>query len=235
MKILPTAAMLPLALPVVIAIFLTACGTVDYEKKYPNMVANAEPVSAGTISVQFDKFLSSKLNKAEVGVIFHPRLNAVSLEFRYEYVNYRQFWDEAARRQFAEALESYKVDYDARKLLTTYNKTRRAYGKLKGWTEWESHKYTKTHTSYPVIELGYRFRDNSPYFSTFMRSAREEDSTGVHSGLVESQQIPMYFVRSQADELVKLFDQTYLMGLVNVRAVAPIIDGSIEVDPYREQ
>jgi hypothetical protein len=224
---------LPITVSASIAVLLIACGTVDYEKKYPNMVANAEPVSAGTINVQFDKFLSSKLNKTEVEVIFYPRLNAVALEFRYEYITYRQFWDEAARHQFAAALESYKMDYEERKLLTAYSRTRRAYGKLKGSTEWETIKYSKTHISHPVIELGYRFKDGAPYFVTFMRSAREEDPTGVHSGLVESQQIAMYFIRTQADELVRLFDQTYLMGLVNIQVASPV-DRSVEVDPYRE-
>ena len=213
-----------------------SCGTVDYTKKYPHMVANADPVSAGTIEAQFSRFLSAKVAKAEVEVIFYPRLNAVALEFKYELIRHRQFWDEDSRKQFAQALELYKADYEARNLFDKYRKTRAIYGKVKGRVEWEAFKYTKTRVAYPVIELGYRFREEMPFFTTLMRSAREEADNGDNSSLGESSQINMFFTRAQADELVKLFDQDYLMGLLGM-TTSPQSgeqDDAPDLDPYHE-
>jgi len=217
-----------------IAVFLAlSCGSVDPASKYPNMVANADPVSAGTFEAEFERLFSARLNKAEVEAIFYPRLNAVALEFRYELIRYRQFWDEAARNQFAQALERYKTDYEARTLVDRYGRTRAAYGKLKGRCEWETfRRLGKTRVSYPSIELGYRFREKAPFFATLMRSAREanpDSGTGAES----SAQINMYFTRAQADELVRLFDQAYLMGLLAGPASAQG-DGAPELDDYRE-
>jgi len=214
--------------------FILGCNTTtDYAKKYPAMVANADPVSAGTIEAEFDKLFSSKLEKNDVEVVFYPRLNAVALEFRYELIRYRQFWDEAARQQFTAALELYKEDYAARKLIDRYKKTRAVYGKVKGKIEWETFKYAQTRTSYPAIELGYRFRGEAPFFVTLMRSAREAMENKDDSQQLDSAQISIYFTRAQADDLVKLFDQSYLMALLEKNDSLKS-DGSIAVDPYRE-
>ncbi|MCL1837233.1 MAG: hypothetical protein FWG46_06785 [Treponema sp.] len=202
----------PIAAGAVIFLSLS-CATADPAKKYPNMVANVDPVSAGVIEAEFDRMFSSKLNKVEIEVVFYPRLNAAALEFRHEFLNYRQFWDEASRKMFADALERYKTDYEARNLVNKYNRTRKIYGKTKGRLEWEAFKLAKTRVSSPTIELGYRFRENSPFFSANMRSALEEELGSGEKG-TESQRIAMYFTRSQADDLVRLFDQQYLMGLL---------------------
>jgi len=189
-----------------------SCGSVDYAKKYPNMIANVEPFSVGKGEAQFERFMSSKLNKVEINVVFHPRLNAVALEFRYELFTHRQFWDEKARQQFAAALERYKVDYAERKLVNKPRRTRAVYGKAQGRCEWEAFRYTKTRVAFPVISLGYRFRNDLPFFVTWMRSAPEYDDTNDNSARGESPQIAMYFTRAQADILVKLFDQQYLLS-----------------------
>jgi len=194
-----------------------SCRTIDYTKRYPNMVANADPVSAGKIEVQLNKlFFSPKLTKMEVEVIFYPRSNSVALVFRYELIRHRQFWDLEGRKQFAEALEQYKADYEAHNLIDRYRKTRSVYGKVQGKLEWETFKYTRTRLAYPIIDLGYRFRDGMPFFTTFMRSAKEELESGDNSERIDSSQINMFFTRAQAEELVKRFDQDYLMGLLGV-------------------
>ena len=214
-----------------VLLLLLSCKSVDINKKYPNMVADADPVSAGIIEAEFDRLFSSKLNKLEIEVIFYPRLNATVLEFRYEFVRYRQFWDEVSRKQFANALELYKEDYAARKLVNRYNKSRSVYGKVKGRVEWETFKFSKTHVSNPTIEMGYRFREERPYFTTLMRSAREEDISS--DSPMDSQQINMYFTRAQAEDLVKLFDQSYLLGLLGRSSTLKPEEPPV-FDEYRE-
>jgi hypothetical protein len=220
-------------------LLLSSCGSVDPTKKYPNMVANVDPFSVGVVEAQFDRFFSSKVNKAEVEAVFHPRLNAVSLEFKYEMLNYRQFWDESARKQFAASLELYKRDFEDRKLINNPGKTRAVYGKTKGRVEWEAFKFTKTRVSYPIIELGYRFKEDRAFFTTLMRSAKEEMTDGDSSTPMDSQQISMYFTRAQADEVAKLFDQAWLIEFLGTKnsaatdGAAAAADSAPEVH-YRE-
>jgi hypothetical protein len=206
----------------VIIVMSISCNSVDPARRYPNMVADADPVSAGSFTAQFDKFFSSELNTAAVEVIFHPRLNSAALVFRYQVVTYRQFWDENGRRQFTESLEQYKTDYSERNLINKYRQTRAIYGKTNGRLEWETFKLAKTRISSPVIEIGYRFRrvnnNDMPFFTILMRSAKEQADSGDSSNLPDSRQISMYFTRVQAEELAKLFDQSYLLALLDTTA-----------------
>jgi hypothetical protein len=212
-----------------VLLLVLSCGSVDLSKKYPNMVANVDPFPVGSAEAQFDRFLSPKVNRIEIQVVFHPRLNAVSLEFRHDLLLYRQFWDQAARNQFAASLELYKKDFEERKLIDKFRKTRTVYGNVKGRLEWELFKYTKTRISNPTIDLGYRFKESTPFFSTFMRTAKEVPTEGESDPLVNSKQLYMYFTRAQADQLVMLFDQAYLIGLLREKT-DDIIDRSAEAD-----
>jgi hypothetical protein len=200
-----------------VILLVMSCGTVDMSKRYPNMIANVDPFSIGTVEVQFDRFLSSRVNKVEVEVLFYPRLNAVSLEFKYELVKHRQLWDEAARKQFSTSLELYKRDFEDRKLVNNYRKTRALYGKAKVNLEWEAFKYTKTHISAPTVEIGYKFKENTPFFTTFTRPAKEIITDGDSAGSVDSQQISMYFTRAQGDDLAVLFEQSHLLELLAMK------------------
>jgi len=215
---------------IAVILLVLSCGSVDLSKKYPNMVANVDPFPVGSAEAQFDRFLSSKVNKIEIEAIFYPRLNAVALEFKYEFFTHRQFWNEAARKQFAASLELYKKDFDEKKLIDKYTKTKAVYGSVKGRLEWELFtNYTITHVANPMIDLGYRFKEKTPFFSTYMRPAPEVLAEGDKSSPGNSDQIYMYFTRAQADQLVLLFDQAYLMGLLNKRTGGKN-DNSTETD-----
>jgi hypothetical protein len=66
-----------------------------------------------------------------------------------------------------------------------------------------------------------------------MLSAREETSD---SSPMDSQQIAMYFTRAQADELAALFDQPYLLKLINVEPAQNLkeIHAQDSDDEYKE-
>jgi hypothetical protein len=198
------------------ALLCCSCANINTASRYPNMVADKDPFSLGTIEASFDMLFSSKVKtNNEVDVVFYPRENKVALEFKYEFISYRQFWNQTARRQFTEALELYKKDFDARKLVTKYNKSRAVYGKIQGQLEWETFKFTTTYKSSPLLDLGYRFKDGSPYFTVLQRSAKEE--TGAISGTeLESKQISMYYTKNQGDALAKLFNQEFLLQIAGV-------------------
>jgi hypothetical protein len=200
------------------ALLCFSCGHIDTASKYPQMVADIDPYPVGTVNASFDRMFSSKVKQNEMNVIFYPRENQVALEFKHELINYWQFWDEAGRQLFIDALDRYKTDFANRNLVIKYNKSRSVYGKLKGRTEWQSFKFATVNRASPAMELGYRFRDNSPYFSVLQRTAKEE--SGNNSGNnIESQQFSIYFTRAQADELAAIFDKTYLTETLSGRVI----------------
>ena len=210
-----------------------SCKTTEPAEKYPNMVANVDPFSIGTVNASLDRAFSSKLARVEMDIIFYPRENEVALEFdRALGAMRRQFWNEEARQCFIEALAAYNEDFTNQRLLTNYNKSKTAYGKAKGRFQWKTMKISSTFSSSPVFELGYRFRDNSPFFAIYQKNAREE--TGKNSdGITESGAYSIYLTRAQAEELAKLFDKAYLLETVAEFIRPPKLDDN--PDDYYNQ
>jgi len=213
-----------------------SCADIDMATRYPEMVADLDPFSIGTINASFDQLFTSKLKTQSIDVIFYPRENTVVLEFRHELVRYRQFWNQDARQRFANALIKYMDDFDNDKLINKYNKTRSAYGRFTGKVEWETFKFTSTYSASPTVELGYRFKGNSVYFTVLQRSAKEE--TGIMSDSnLESKQFAMYYNRVQANKLVSLFDQTFLQEKAGVGVSGkPVVDDEddeLKPDEYK--
>ena len=193
-----------------------SCGTVDLAKRYPNMVADADPYQVGSVSVSFDRLFSFQLRESDVDVIFYPRENMVALEFRHELTLYRQFWNEPARRRFTEALSRYEDDLANQRLTGRYNRSRAAYGKFNGRAEWETFSFSATYFSLPVIELGYRFRGNTPYFTVLQNSARAGSEMQSRSNF-ESLQFSIYFSPAQAEDLAQIFDRDFLLATLQNR------------------
>jgi hypothetical protein len=194
-----------------------SCHTLDPAERYPDMVADRDPISAGTIEFELDRLFSSNLEKKEAALIFYPRYNTVALEFRYQTIRYRQFWDLAGRQHFVQALDRYKEDYAAKNLVNKYSKSRSVYGKFKGKIEWETFSFTTPGLAYPVMELGYRFRGKgggSPYFAVLQQAAKDEYTLNSDSSKPDSLLISTYYTRAQAEELAGIFDQTFLLSLL---------------------
>jgi hypothetical protein len=131
---------------------------------------------------------------------------------------------------FKAALARYKNDYDARNLGLSPSKASRAYGTLKGYTEWGQLNVAlfMSGKAYPRMELGYRFSNDSPYFTVLQRRADDEGIAATESH--ESLNIRTYFTRAQAAELVDLFEQEYLLAVLGPAA----LDKGIPVDSYNE-
>jgi hypothetical protein len=196
-----------------ISLVLSACYTIPDSKKYPNMVANVDPIPTGTIQVQIDRPFMNGLQKRDIETVFEPRENAVYLQFTYQTVFYRQYWSQDARTAFVEAVKLYKQDFNDRVLIKRGKS--RAYGKVRGKAVFSSLQVSisERSTSEPQIDLGYVFKRNNPYFQVLMLKAKANVSTNDKSSL-SSLRIPFYFTIAQAEELAAIFDQGQLMGLL---------------------
>jgi hypothetical protein len=213
---------------IAVAAFCFSCGTSPSGVKQANMLADVEPFSIGSVNASFDKMLSSAVALADVEVIFYPRKNEVALQFKYNGLQYWQFWNEEGRRRFIDALSRYKEDFANQRLITNYNRSRAIYGTAGGRCEWKTLSISATYSSLPVIGLGYRFIGNSPYFTTYQNEAKEE--TGLNpTGISKSSSFVMYFNRAQGEDLARLFDQAYLLELLGDKASRSNTEASRDV------
>jgi hypothetical protein len=203
-------------------------------------IADLDPIQAGSLDAEFSRPLSSAVDKREIDVFFCPRDNSVYLQFRHQGMTFRQYWSSASRAAFREALEKYKADYEIRNLVDKPSRTQRIYGTLQGMIQWgfapqiRGFGLALGSQGYPSYDLGYAFkRDGSrgggsqgenrqtPYFTVFQAQCKD-----VLAGSDPGQSLYLYihYTRAQADELVRLFDQGYLLSLITAPTLS--IDGS---------
>ncbi|MDR3333973.1 MAG: hypothetical protein LBT13_03655 [Treponema sp.] len=193
------------------------------------MVADVDPLPLGSANMEFDKFFSSGLEQKPVSLVFDPRLDRVYLEFKYQTVTYRQYWDKTGREGFIAAVKRYHADYEARNLTNKPSKSRSAYGTLQSTTEWGQFRFSVSSRASPRIELGYHFKQNNPYFTVLQREAKETHWGGDNE--TSSLRIILYFTRIQADELAGFFDQDYLLSFLDEQGIS-LASGTVASDEY---
>ena len=203
-------------------ILTVSCASFNNAAKYPDMVADVDPFSIGTVNASFDQTFPPQLRTDTVEVIFYPRENKVALEFKMNLGQYRQFWDKEGRRLFAVGLSRYEEDFDKHRLTNNYNKTSSVYGKFKSRFEWKATSLSSTYKSSPVVQLGYRFRGDSPFFAT--RQLKADEETKTNEGLTESPSFSIYFNRAQAKELAGMFDEAFLKESVQSKGPTPALN-----------
>ena len=194
----------------IVVLLGTSCKTTKAVSPYPTMIADVEPFSVGTVNAAIDRTFSPGVHGVKVDVVFYPRTNEVGLEFVHGVSPYKQFWDQAGRQQFVQAINRYIDDFANRNLSTKYSRTRTVYGKVNGHFHWKPIPVSLTYKSSPVFELGYRFKDKAPYFSVVQRAAAEE-TKNQKDRITESTQYSLYFTRAQGEEMIRLFDQALLV------------------------
>jgi hypothetical protein len=177
------------------------------------VVADTDPLDAGVVDGGVAAYFPTRIKQIPLTLTYDPRNNVVCIQFSYQTVTYRQYWDSANRIRFISAVERYHADYEARNLPERKRrKSRRAYDTLKGLSTWGAFKFMINSRSSPRIYLGYTFRDNSPYFLVTQMPAKNELSS--KNSEQNSLQIELYFTRAMAEALAEIFDQNYLVSLV---------------------
>jgi hypothetical protein len=180
-------------------------------------------IPIGEIEAQFNNlFPMPGIRTANIIVIYFPYEDSVCLNYRLNSITYHQFWHRAGRNAFIKAKDQYKADFENRKLRQGNNtRTKKQYG-----TEKEFYLYWQQLAQAGILtlasgnmdmELGYYFRDNSPFFSVTQLEAFYKSPIHDKDRDDSSPIIPIFFTLSQADELAALFNQDFLQTVSPIR------------------
>ena len=194
-------------------------------------------IPIGEIKAQFNNlFPMPGIRTVDIIVIYFPYEDAVCLNYRLNTYTYHQFLHEEGRTAFAKALEQYNADFENRRLREGRNhRTKSQYGTIEGcflyWQQLAVARVLTLASGNMDIELGYYFRDKSPFFAMTQLQAFHESPTLDKEDNTLSPEIPIFFTRAQAEELVALFDQDFLQTLSPTRA-GPRTPTEVTPDSY---
>jgi len=199
----------------VLIITLASCVTSPVRERGRDFSVNMDSpqFNIGEIELQMSFVMEmGDLKKHSVPVIYFPKEDAVCIRFRKDYFTYSQFWDKKGRELFIEALRLYNEDFNEKNLDSRDRKSRQRYGITRGYLNWQQFSYTIRNRGNMNLELGYGFKNRSPYFIITQQEAkyideisRDNDATSVA--------FPLYFTRAQAGELANMFQQEFLNSL----------------------
>ena len=196
---------------------------------------NSPQVPVKQIEAQFNRaFPLTGIIKREISVSYYPYEDAVCLQFRLNTLTYHQFWHKAGREAFLKAYAKYSDDFSAQKLSNkNNNKTKNQYGTTEGnYLIWYMSNFTMRARGNMNVELGYYFREESPFFATTLREAYFKSPTMEKDSDQTSPIIPIFFTRSQAEELSALFDENYLRSLAPDIQPARRINTNADFEQY---
>jgi len=189
---------------------------------------NTKPIVIGEVELQIETFLGlGKLKKITVPVTYYAKDDAVCLRYRYNLINFYQFWSRKGRMIYQSALESYNNDYSSRSLFRNDRKSKEKYGETLGYLVWQQASFLVRAYGNMKVQLGYTFKDRSPFFTVYQLDSEYIDEMARDNNRV-SDVVLMYFTRAQAADLAVLFDQDLLDGFSS-GAIEPVI-----LDEYRE-
>jgi len=210
-----------------LCILIGACKTTNRVKVEDFKVNMESPqYTIGEVDLQLETLMGmGPLKKQTVTVLYFPREDAVCLRYKYEFYTYNQFWDKRGRLLFINALQKYNEDYEARNLQRNSVQSLQKYGTVRGYLVWQLISYTVQAYANMNVDLGYTFKDRSPYFSVYQREAEfineligndnaGPDDNGKSGGNNRtSPALSMYFTRAQAAELSEIFEQYVLSDI----------------------
>jgi hypothetical protein len=176
---------------------------------------NSPQITIGEVEMQFETLMGlGKLRKQTVPVIYFPREDAICLKYKYEFYNFYQFWNKKGRLAFMSALQKYNEDYEARNLERNSNKSQQMYGTVRGYLIWQQLSITVQAHGNMNVDLGYIFKERSPYFSVYQRDTEYIDERARDNNRT-SPNLTMYFTRAQAAELAEIFEQ-YIIPEIDI-------------------
>jgi uncharacterized protein YcfL len=196
-----------LAIIVILILTISGCNTVKKAKVEDFSVnMNSPQITVGEIELQLEVILGfGRIKKQTVTVLYFPREDVVGIKYKFDFHTYYQFWNKRGRLSFISALHQYNTDYETRDLQRRGNSLQK-YGNVRGYQVWQRSSFTIQAFANLNIDLGYTFRDKSPYFSVYQHEAYYLDDLSKDNNRT-SPKITMCFTRAQAAELAEIFEQ----------------------------
>jgi hypothetical protein len=196
----------------------------DERRQRYTVELNSPQVPIGEIQAQFNnQFPLPGVRSLDILVIYYPYEDAVCLNYRFNSITYHQFIHKEGRDAFVKALGQYNLDFENRKLREGRNhRTKSQYGTIKEcYLYWQQWTILTQYSGNMDMELGYYFRDSSPFFAITQLQAFYRSPTLDASRNNTSAEIPIFFSRAQAAELAALFDQELLQSVSPIRQRTP--------------
>jgi len=155
-----------------------------------------------------------KEKPAEILIRYQDRYTGWGSTYAAAY--YMVLFDRDARKQLAQAAETYLSDFENKRLQRNGKHTERSYGRISYGLQWGATSSTTPCNGKGEGYVGYEFVKNSPYFT--IRNYPFENEYFKRAGEAttrESMSLRYYFTRAQIKQLLELISEENIAAQLN--------------------
>lgn len=168
--------------------------------------------------------------------IVNPKNGDAGIKTRYQASNYAVLFDEQMRHRIFAAVDQYLDDFANKKLKRKDKKSYVAYGRGKAYINYGTLAVMMAAEGKPDIQIGYKFKEKSPYFTITVRSAPNIDPNKGYNDVKDSAEFILYFTKAQAQAMCNMLrDEVVQEALLSENE--EIIDSgkAAQGDEYEEE
>jgi hypothetical protein len=184
---------------------LVACATPQAAQSPAPFSPQTGTAQTGEAILGIRRGFPARIEARSAALVFLPARDQFYLEFPYETVTYRQYWDRPARELFAEAVEAFRADLARGMPQQSAARTRRAYGRFKTRIEWGTFSFMLNYAAQPQLDLGYAIIEKTPYLTITQYAAEGRGTTPENHPT--SLRISLYLTPEWAEALALRFTE----------------------------
>lgn len=177
-------------------------------------------------------FGSLKTKKATITI--DPKKNEAGFGSAYLAAYYFLFWDVDSRKTVLETMNKYLSDFENKRLKRDLNSSFKIYGKADVRLRWGVLSNSTPNNGIGTMNLGYKFKENSPYFTITIYPTFNEFSKTSDSVNKESMMLTYYFTRSQIADFVSMLSDESIADALSEYTDDDYYQNNVKIDDYEE-
>lgn len=167
-------------------------------------------------------------------VTIDPKLKEAGFGSPYLAAYYYLFLDSDSRKYLMNAIDNYFSDFENKRLKRDLGSSFKIYGKTPVRLRWGTLSNSTPNNGETEMNLGYKFKEKSPYFTITIYPTFNEHSKVTDAADRESLMLTYYFTKSQLLNLKSMLsEETIANALFDVDSEDSFINESLS-DEYEE-
>ncbi len=156
------------------------------------------------------------LKQKRATVTIDPKLQEAGFGSPYLAAYYYLFLDSDSRKYLMNAIDNYFSDFENKRLKRDYGSSFKVYGKTPVRLRWGTLSNSTPNNGETEMNLGYKFKEKSPYFIITIYPTFNEHSNVTDAAEKESLMLTYYFTKAQLLDLKSMLaEETIANALID--------------------
>lgn len=177
--------------------------------------------------------VTGKLKKQDCTIVYFDKEKMAGFGSQYVMAYYYVSFSDNSRKKLANAYELYLSDFQNKKLDRENKKSQKVYGDIDIRLDWGTVKSSTPNWGTGKAQLGYKFKEGSPYFTiTIYPISNEKFKEDQDAYTPQSMLLTYSMTKAQGAEIKNFLSDEYLRPYMNIAEERKEESVKVEKDDY---